>query len=488
MCKKERNMRIQKEWKTTLYAFLYFSCLLTMLLLTGVQASAAVTYSVKFNNQNGTSNSAAFKRLTKAARKNQIIALPTVADKDGYKTVGWTTTKGGTSPIYEMGSKVRVTGDITYYLVRKKIQYCTVRFYSNSNGKLYSGLSLKVEKGKKIKLPDIPVSDLYTAKGWTKTKGSTKVTGKIGAAVKVNANLKFYGITQKKPTVTVSLYTNDGKTKYTTKTIVKGGTYKLPGLIDPFGYTMMGWATAPGQYVASSTKYYVGETLTVKKNIVLYAALFPITLEKNWDPALLPKVQKYQKVIFVGDSRTNRLGLSMEAQGVDTENVRFVAEDGKGLAWLKGTGTDLLMQEIGEGAAEGEMPVAVIFNFGINDLHNQSAYITYMKALAKTLRPLGCKLFYLSVNPDNSKMLKARGTADIREEERVRAFNTAIQRNLCTDGTYTYLDTYSYLMRTGFSYRRNSDGKDSGSDDGAHYSVNTCKVIYWYCITKLNNL
>lgn len=500
----ERTRRERTGLKKGLYGF----GILLLLLLMSIQVNAAVSYSIKFAAQDGVGDAQLFRRLQRAVRYNQLITLPTLADTQEYQMIGWTTSEDKATPLYKMGSTVRVTGDVTYYLVKKKIEYCTVRFYSNETGKLYSGLSQKVVKGKKIRLPDIPVTEFETAKGWTTVKNGTKVTNETGASLKVTKNLKLYGITKKKPTVTVTLYSYDGKTKYTSKTIAKGGSFKLPGLMDPAGYTMMGWSAAPLQNVADSTRYYVGETITVKKNTVLYAAMFPHSAEKVWT---IPEIQKYQKVIFVGDSRTYRLGLTMakqeiglakEVQQVSVGNdtvtrlyfpsrrniVSFVGRNGSALSWLKSTGNQILLQEIGEGAKAGELPIAVIFNHGINDLYNQSAYISYMNSLAQELKPLGCRLFYMSVNPDNSKMLKYRGALDIREEERVRAFNNAIKSALCTNGSYTFLDTYHYFLKWGLSYDRNYAGEDTGIDDGAHYSVNTCKVIYWYCITKLNKL
>ena len=468
---------------------LFCAVVLGLILLMSIQVSAAaVTYTIKFNNRYGTSTSNAYKRLEIVARKNQVITLPTVADLEGYRTVGWTTEKGGTTPIYKMGSKVKATKSMTYYLVRQKIDYCTVRFYTNRGATAFTALNKKVEKGKTIKLPQQPTYSLYTSKGWTQTKGSSTVTYKAGASVKVTANLKFFAIYQKKPVATVTLYSYDGKTKYTTKTVAKGDTYKLPGLLNPSGYTMMGWAKTAKQSFAASSAYYVGESITVKKDIVLYAAMFNHSLEPNLNPASLPVAAKYQKVIFVGDSRTYRLGLTMKAQGVNISNVSFVGMNSSGLGWLQSTGYQRLKQEIGDGVAPGEKPIAIIFNHGINDLHRQSEYITYMKLLAREFRPMGCKLFYMSVNPDNSKILKKRNAIDIREEERVRAFNTAIEKSLCANGTYTYLNTYNYFMKKGFSMDNNPNGYDVGIDDGAHYSVKTCKIIYWYCITKLNNL
>ena len=501
-------MDIQKSKKKGFQTVLYGICILFLFLLMSIPVSAATVYSVKFTTQDGTGDELLFRRLEKVARYNQLITLPVLSDTEEYQMIGWTTSKDTAAPLYKTGSTVSITESVTYYLVRKKIEYCTVRFYSNDTGKLYSGLSLKVAKGNNILLPDIPVSAYESARGWTTVKTGTRVTNKIGSSVKVKKNMKFYGITKKKPTVALTLYSYDGETKYTTITVVKGGTCKLPGLMDPAGYTMMGWAVAPGQNVATSSKYYVGETITLKKNTVLYAAMFPNAAEIV---RTIPGIQKYQKVIFVGDSRIYRLGVTLAKQdigiekSVEQENigedvltrlrfspqnqtVSFVGRNSSGLSWLKKGGYSLLMQEIGDGVKAGEAPIAVIFNHGINDLHNQSAYISYMKSLAQELEPLGCRLFYMSVNPANSKILKSKGAVDIREEERVRAFNQAIEKELCGSGSYLYLNTYNYFMRFGFSYDRNYAGEDTGIDDGAHYSVNTCKVIYWYCITKLNQL
>ena len=92
-------------------------------------------------------------------------------------------------------------------------------------------------------------------------------------------------------------------------------------------------------------------------------------------------------------------------------------------------------------------PTAVIFNLGVNDLSNLPSYVTYMKSLASTLKKKNCKLFYMSVNPGNSKMMENTGHV-VRSEAAVRQFNSTIRSQLASD--YTFIDTYSWLLKNGY--------------------------------------
>lgn len=71
----------------------------------------------------------------------------------------------------------------------------------------------------------------------------------------------------------------------------------------------------------------------------------------------------------------------------------------------------------------------------------------------------------MSVNPVNSKVIQVRGFNKLRTEEVVRKFNTVVSAGL--NGTYTYIDTYSYLLNTGFGTNRGAGGADVTVDDGS---------------------
>lgn len=170
-----------------------------------------------------------------------------------------------------------------------------------------------------------------------------------------------------------------------------------------------------------------------------------------------------------------------------TQGVKFISQEGGGLSWLQETGYTQIMQAVGEGSTSIlDKPTAVIFNLGINDYGSISSYISYMQELGSELKAKGCKLYYMSLNPVNNKLIQASGKPS-RPEASIRNFNASIKSSLCTGGMYTYIDTYSYLMRTGYGTDASTTGVDIGIDDGLHYTSKTYKRIYQYCMQTLNS-
>ena len=89
----------------------------------------------------------------------------------------------------------------------------------------------------------------------------------------------------------------------------------------------------------------------------------------------------------------------------------------------------------------------------------------------------------MSVNPINRSMLKVEGKTD-RSEAAVREFNEMIRSSLASN--YTYIDTYSYLKATGFGFDGGYGTIGSGGfDDGLHYTSQTYKRIYRYCLNAI---
>ena len=89
--------------------------------------------------------------------------------------------------------------------------------------------------------------------------------------------------------------------------------------------------------------------------------------------------------------------------------------------------------------------------------------------------------------PDRIAWIKALGANSQRTEAAVRSFNNVIRSGLCGGSSplYTYIDTYSYLMKTGYGTDRNREGWDEGIDDGLHYTTKTYKRIYKYCLNMI---
>ena len=117
----------------------------------------------------------------------------------------------------------------------------------------------------------------------------------------------------------------------------------------------------------------------------------------------------------------------------------------------------------------------------VNDLSKSADYAEYYNWIAPQLKSKGCELYFMSVNPVNRLMLSNTGRGD-RSEAAVRSFNEYMKSNLSSD--YTYIDMYSYLKSTGYSFA--SDKYGSGTiDDGLHYTAKTYKRIYAKCMDSL---
>lgn len=291
--------------------------------------------------------------------------------------------------------------------------------------------------------------------------------------------------TAKKKTVQkiVTIETSKGTVK---KNINSGSYITLPADVNKNGYTFLGWSTSNKQ--TCNPMYQAYEKIKITKNMHLY----PVKYKWNQEPdiyvdGLAENVEKYAKIIFVGDSRTAMLKGTLQRQGSDKifNKVGFVCKPGEGLKWMKSYGEKLLLDEI-DAMEERTEPVAVIVNLGVNDLIHKgrrnsvdydsvaSDYASYMNGLAKKLLRRNCKLFYMSVNPCNTAMKATRN------ESEIRGFNSKLKYRL--RDSFAWIDTYSYLMRCGYTTLcefRNY------TDDGVHYSMKTYKRIYAYAIKKI---
>ena len=438
-------------------------------------------YKVTFNNNAGTSTSSSYTSLTVYADQNQKITLPAVPKAKGYTNLGWTTAKGKKKPLYKAGSQVKITKTTRFYAVRRKSKYYTVTYYMG-NGKTnstYKKLTTKVEEGTKVTFAKVPARSGYINLGWSSKKNSTKATAK--ASYTVTRNITLYAVQKK--AVTLTLCKNNGAV-YSTTRMAQGSTYKLSGVKDANGYTFMGWSEQAGQKV--NPDYEEEETITVKKNTTLYAVVFNRSSEDNLSADVLPQVNsyKYKNVVFIGDSRTEYMKNALARAGANTNYVKFICKAGEGYSWLTGTAVPQL-QELVKNDTNSILSkkTAVIFNFGVNDYNEYAKYAAYYKLIASSLEKKGCELYFMSVNPINRLMLSNTGRAD-RSEAKIRSFNTYMQKNL--PSSYTYIDMYSYLKATGYSFA--SDKYGAGSiDDGLHYTARTYKRIFTQCLRSLKN-
>ena len=449
---------------------------------------AATKCTVTFLEMDGR-NAKVFKKLKISVTKGKKATLPEVPVKSGYAALGWAKTKNAAKARYAAGDEVTVKANLTLYAVRLPIY--SVSFNNNSGTTLsrkYTRLGRKVMSGKSIRLPALPEVEGYEAVGWTTSKGQTEPLYKVGTKVAVTKNITYYSVRKKiEESYTVNFASAAGVI-YTklSRTVTAGEKIILPQVENPKGYTMLGWAKTAG---AKTVDYLVGESLTVNSNMKLHAVMFSTGTEPNLTGFSGGWQQKYKQLIFVGDSRTNRLHETIERDPYLSESgavfkVFFISAEGEGLAWLEEDGMKELREKIaGNYSARVEKPTAVIFNLGVNDYTKINSYITFMQSVKQELLDKNCKLFYMSVNPINSVMND--GKVKVRSEAKILQFNKKIKNELCRDEDFTYLDMFSYLIKNGYSHDTGKHGANVGVDDGLHYTTQTYKRIFAQCISMI---
>ena len=364
--------------------------------------------------------------------------------------------------------------------------------YSNSAGtKTY--LQRYYYEGTIATMPPVPKASGYSPLGWKCT-----VNGKVrryaaGEKLTVYGSSRFYASYKKIPVVQVILHYNNGET-YASKTLEKGSTYRFPSMVDPEGYAFIGWSTKKGMLLSPSKPgscYGPGTKITIYGTKHFYAVLMDKNAERRPSENELsgtssPDTSAYKQIIFLGDSRTVRLQKTLDRLDIpySKKNVGFVCKGGSGLNWLKLEGYKKLIDLLKKSDSKDKRPIAVIFNFGVNDINSIEKYIEYYDSIAPTLKEKNCRLFIMSVNPVNSATMKKCGKK-CRYEYEVTAFNDRLKKGLA--GQYTYIDTYSWLMKTGYSSDSGSMGYDVGKEDGLHYTVTTYLRIYRRCLQTLAN-
>ena len=306
--------------------------------------------------------------------------------------------------------------------------------------------------------------------------------------------IQSFGWTSSKSVVmplpsTLVLHYNDGSV-YKEIQVETGGSCTLPSMVNPKGYTFIGWGYRKGIFVSEDSPFETpykayNQISNIRGTKHLYAVLFDRSKEKDLSEAQMfsPNISKYKKVIFIGDSRTKCLEYMLRNLHIDADshNIAFVAQSGTGLDWLKTEGYSMLLKKIDEinnSTPDDNRPIALIFNSGVNSLSHDPVtigrlYVDFYKSIATELKSKRCSLFLLSVNPVVSAQFETMYDP-VRQEWRIRTFNATVSTGL--KGIYTYLNTNMWLLRNGFSTDSGIQ-YDNGVDDGLHYTIKTYKRI-----------
>lgn len=439
-------------------------------IITGDQSFYQINKKIHTLTYYNNSGSGSFTDLTQTTVGNSYVTLPKLPQKVGYQALGWSTVKGATAIKFKAGSKVWINKDVKFYAVYKKTKVYTLRFYTYAGGYEYKSLRIKVNAGTTVALPQLPRRLNYSRVGWgTKKCPSVSSLVKGGTKVKVTSNMNFYGYW--KSAKTVQFMNNAGTSEYMSLRVdVTGTTIVLPSAFSPKGYTFLGWSDKPNQ--TSNPKYQMGRKLTVKKGMKLYAVLMKKYMTVP-EPSEIAVSEKYDTVFFIGDSRT--VGMQTQLKSVLGEGVDksvFMCQNSVTLTWFQENRSEFLKQ-----IKQTPGKKAVIFNLGVNSLRYNSAkgylsstatkYVEEMNSVAASLKNSNCDMYFMSVNPLNDKECKSTqyGGTDwgLRYPQWVQSFNYLVRQNL---KGYTYIDTYNYLINTGFELV-----------DGLHYSKATyCKI------------
>ncbi len=158
--------------------------------------------------------------------------------------------------------------------------------------------------------------------------------------------------------------------------------------------------------------------------------------------------------LFVGDSRTVQLKMA-----VGTSDKAYVAKVGEGYSYFKNTALSEIQSYAGNGTT-------MIINFGVNDLANAGKYIKLINSNIDAWTNAGITVYYAAVTPvgDNASVSNSQ----------IESFNARLQAEL--DPRIKWIDGYSYLLQTGFSY-----------SDGLHYNKETYRSLYSYYMSVINS-
>nr|WP_299319467.1 InlB B-repeat-containing protein [uncultured Blautia sp.] len=455
------------RWRGIIFLTVLFGFLL-LAASRPVSAQAATTEKCKvvFANSNGVVSNDTFRKWARTVTKGSYIQLPTV-NRSGYKCV-WVEKSGTKELKYATGRNVRITKNTKFCLRYYKLY--TVRYYTMNGSKEYTSLREQGYQGQVLTFPLHPTVTGYKFLGWS-TSINGKTVKKEGDSLRVTGNMKFYIVGKKITGVNLRKY--DGTVWKIVDT--SSGSATFPAVNLNSANMCLGWSRTKGK--TTNPEYKAGDKIPTRTGNYYMVVFFS---KQDRAPASIIKPTKHQMVYFVGDSRT--VGLQLALGNSAPSNVDFVCKGNQGLDWFRQTGYRELLRKLSKQSRKTKK--AVIINLGVNDMSNINTYVVYMRKVSENLKQnYNCDMYYLSVNPVNSAMIRSYG-AGTRTEAQVAAFNKTIYQKLCSgsDRAFIYINTCTNLQKYGWSSNR----YDAGIYDGLHYSVETTLRIYGYCIRKLN--
>ena len=437
------------RWKGIVFLTLLFGFLF-LALSRPISAEAATTEKCKvvFANSNGVVSNDTFRKWARTVTKGSYIQLPTV-NRSGYKCV-WVEKSGTKELKYATGRNVRITKNTKFCLRYYKLY--TVRYYTMNGSKEYTSLREQGYQGQVLTFPLHATATGYKFLGWS-TSINGKTVKKEGDSLRVTGNMKFYIVGKKITGVNLRKY--DGTVWKVVDTSSRSATFPAVNLNS--ANMCLGWSRTKGK--TTNPEYKAGDKIPTRTGNYYMVVFFS---KQDRAPASIIKPTKHQMVYFVGDSRT--VGLQLALGNSAPSNVDFVCKGNQGLDWFRQTGYRELLRKLSKQSRKTKK--AVIINLGVNDMSNINTYVVYMRKVSENLKQnYNCDMYYLSVNPVNSAMIRSYG-AGTRTEAQVAAFNKTIYQKLCSgsDRAFIYINTCTNLQKYGWSSNRYDAGIYDGSN------------------------
>ena len=229
------------------------------------------SFNIVFNGNGSSIQNNTFKCELYNGEDSCEVIFPNIV-RNGYEILGWSENKDSTNGDYNIGDKIKLNNQKTYYAISRKevnVSFLSSNYASlNDNSTscyMYNGSS-----SCQINTPDVTVLSGEFA-GWSKIKNSKTIDYK-GNVINANSNIILYPVTKK--IITISFDKNGGTyIDYDSKSceLYNGDTkcnIVIPNVDKP---GMISFGFDESKNVNSSPKYLSNETYTFTESTILYA-------------------------------------------------------------------------------------------------------------------------------------------------------------------------------------------------------------------------
>ena len=120
-------------------------------------------YTVRYYTMNGSKE---YTSLREQGYQGQVLTFPLHPTATGYKFLGWSTSINGKT-VKKEGDSLRVTGNMKFYIVGKKITGVNLRKYDGTVWKVVDTSS------RSATFPAVNLNSANMCLGWSRTKGKT---------------------------------------------------------------------------------------------------------------------------------------------------------------------------------------------------------------------------------------------------------------------------------------------------------------------------